>query len=58
MDITALRSATTKWNIHINNICKSVSQKLSMLRNLEFILKRDSINKIYLAFIKVHVYRE
>jgi hypothetical protein len=49
---------TTKWNIHINNISTSVSQKLSMLRNLEFILKRDSINKIYLAFIKIHVYRE
>lgn len=41
-----------KWHCHIDNVCKSVSPKISMLRKLKYILKRDSLSKIYLTFIR------
>ena len=49
MDVTFSRDC--KWTAHIDNICKSASKQIFVLRKLKFILSRQNLNKIYLAYI-------
>ena len=41
-----------KWYEHINNLTKSASTILGIMRNLKFRLKRDSLNQIYISFLR------
>ena len=45
-------SSDAKWNEHIDNIVKSVSKHLSVLRKLKFSLSRQNLEKLYLTYIR------
>ena len=45
-------SSNGKWKTHINNLCQSASKLLGMMRTLKFRLKRDSLNQIYVSFLR------
>jgi len=40
-----------KWHTHINNIC-SFSTILGILRKLKFTVKRNTLNQIYIYFVR------
>ena len=48
-------SSDCKWNKHIDNIVKTTSMMVSSMRKLKFILNRDTLNKIYIVFIRPHL---
>ena len=41
-----------KWNPHINNICFSSSKSLGIMRKLKFTVKRNTLNQIYISFLR------
>ena len=41
-----------KWHTHINNICSSSSKILGILRKLKFTNKRNTLNQIYIYFVR------
>jgi hypothetical protein len=41
----------SKWAEHINNICQKSTKQIFVLRTLKFILNRNNLNKIYVAYI-------
>lgn len=41
-----------KWTDHVNNIIKSASRHISVLRKLKFTLNRDTLSKLYIVFIR------
>ena len=41
-----------KWHAHIENIIKSASKVLGMMRKVKFQIRRDSLNQIYTSFIR------
>ena len=45
-------SSDAKWNDHIENIAKSVSKHLSLLRKLKYKLSRQNLEKLYLTYIR------
>ena len=45
-------SSNGKWKAHIDNLCRSVSKLLGMMRTLKFRLKRDSLNQVYVSFLR------
>ena len=45
-------SSNGKWKEHISNLLRSASQLLGMMRTLKFRLKRDSLNQIYVSFLR------
>ena len=45
-------SSNGKWQVHVNNLTKSASKILGIMRNLKFKLKRDSLNQIYISFLR------
>ncbi len=51
-NIKYLRATINKhltWNIHISNLCKSISQKIELLRELKYKLPTEQINIIYIS---------
>mgnify|MGYP002634107685 CR=1 FL=1 len=44
-------SDNCKWSVHIDNICCSATKQIFVLRKLKYILNRNNLNKIYLAYI-------
>jgi hypothetical protein len=40
------------WNLHVNEILSKGYTRLSMLRNVKFILERKSLQTIYFSFIR------
>jgi len=44
-------SSNAKWGLHIDSIFQSVMKKVNVLRSLKYILKRDSLLKIFQSFI-------
>ena len=44
-------SSDCKWTAHIDNICRSASKQIYILRKLKYILSRQHLNRIYLTFI-------
>ncbi len=44
-------SSDNKWSCHIDNICKSASKQIFVLRKLKYVLNRQNLNRIYLAYI-------
>ena len=45
-------SSNGKWREHINNITQSSNKILGIMRSLKFRLKRDSLNQIYISFLR------
>ena len=45
-------SSNGNWKEHISNLCRSASQLLGMMRTLKFRLKRDSLNQIYVSYLR------
>ena len=45
-------SSNGKWHDHINNMSKSAFKLLGMMRSLKFRLKRESLNQIYISFLR------
>jgi hypothetical protein len=45
-------SSNCKWHCHIQNILKSISGKLSMLRNFKIKLNIENLEKIYFTYIR------
>ncbi|MCG7869883.1 MAG: hypothetical protein JAY74_26365 [Candidatus Thiodiazotropha taylori] len=45
-------SKNLSWSEHIRNITRTAWQRLNMLRGLKFKLKRFSLEKIYISFIR------
>ena len=45
-------SSDCTWSEHITYICKTAWQRLNMLRGLKFKLKRHTLEKIYISFIR------
>ena len=45
-------SSNAKWAEHIKNISKSASKLLGIMRNLKFIVKRDSLQQIYISLLR------
>ena len=45
-------SSNGNWKEHISNLCRSASQLVGMMRTLKFRLKRDSLNQIYVSFLR------
>ena len=45
-------SENGKWHEHINSISKSASKVLSTMRALKFELKRDTLNQIYISYMR------
>ena len=41
-----------KWNQHVDNIVKSISKHLNVLRKLKFKLSRTNLEKLYLIYIR------
>lgn len=41
-----------KWTIHVDNIAKSASKNISVLRKIKFLLNRDTLSKLYTTFIR------
>ena len=41
-----------KWHDHINNILKSTSRLLGIMRNVKFTLRRSALNQIYISFLR------
>jgi hypothetical protein len=44
-------SSIGKWEEHIKNICQKATKQIFVLRELKFILNRNNLNKIYVAYI-------
>ncbi len=44
-------SSDCKWSVHIDNICRSASKQINVLRKIKYILSRQNLNKIYLSYI-------
>lgn len=44
-------TSNCKWSCHIQNILKSASNQLSMLRKFKFTLSRQNLEKIYFTYI-------
>ena len=40
------------WHEHINLITSKAWQKIYVMRKLKFMLDRDSLNKIYISFVR------
>ena len=40
------------WHEHINLITSKAWQKIYVMRELKFMLDRDSLNKIYISFVR------
>ena len=47
------RSSNGKWREHINNITQSSNKILGIMSSLKFRLKRDSLNQIYISFLRL-----
>ena len=45
-------SSNGNWKEHTSNLCRSASQLLGMMKTLKFRLKRDSLNQIYVSFLR------
>ena len=45
-------SSDGKWRRHIDYMLSKASKQLCVLRKLKFILKREILEKIYLAYIR------
>ena len=45
-------SGDCKCHTHINNICSSSSKFLGILRKLKFTVKRNTLNQIYISFLR------
>ena len=45
-------SSNCKWHCHIQNILKSTSGQLSMLRKFKIHLNRENLEKIYFTYIR------
>ena len=43
-------SEEAKWNKHVENIIKSVSKHICVLRKLKYKLNRQNLEKLYLIF--------
>ena len=41
-----------KWKVQITNITKSASKVLGIMRSLKFVLRRESLNQIYVSFLR------
>ena len=44
-------SSNINWNCHVQNIIKSATSQLSVLRKFKFILNRHNLEKIYFTYI-------
>ena len=44
-------SEETKWNKHVENLIKSVSKRICVLRKLKYKLNRKKLEKLYLIYI-------
>ena len=45
-------NSNAKWAEHINDISKSASKLRDIMRNLKFNVKRDSLEQIYVSFLR------
>ena len=45
-------SNDAKWNAHVDNIKRSVSKHLNILRKLKYRLSRTNLDKLYLVYIE------
>jgi len=45
-------SSNGKWNIHIETILQSASKVIGIMRKLKFTLNRNSLNQIFLSYIR------
>jgi hypothetical protein len=45
-------SEETKWNKHVENLIKSVSKHIRVLRKLKYKLNRNNLKKLYLIYIR------
>ena len=45
-------SEETKWNKHVENLLKSVSKLICVLRKLKYKLNRNNLEKLYLIYIR------
>ena len=45
-------SGDCKWHTHINNMCSSSSKSQGTLRKLKFTIKRNTLNQIYIYFVR------
>jgi hypothetical protein len=45
-------SEVAKWNKHVENIIKSVSKYICVLRKLKYKLNRQNLEKLYLIYIR------
>ena len=41
-----------KWHDHIGNICASACKILSMIQKVKFLLRRKTLNQIYISFLR------
>ena len=45
-------SEEAKWNKHVENLIKSVSKHICVLRKLKYKLNRNNLEKLYLIYIR------
>ena len=45
-------SSNGKWHDHIQNITKSASKLVGLMRKLKYTLNRQSLNQIYISFVR------
>ena len=45
-------SEEAKWNKHVENLIKSVSKHICVLRKLKYKLNRQNLEKLYLIYIR------
>ena len=45
-------TSNLSWSLHIDNILKSVSQIIDVLKSLKYILDKSTLEKIYFSFIR------